>query len=81
VLLQGFFIAFASVGCWFQSASTMFQSASAVPCARIDNCLCSVHTRKSSRASSPRAWAQSRHQGVLSILCIRPFSVLPRDRG
>jgi hypothetical protein len=41
----------------------MFQPASAVPCARIVSCLRSVHARKCSHVSSPRAWAQSRRSG------------------
>jgi hypothetical protein len=61
VLLQGFFReTHQRAWCLFQPASTMFQTASVVPRAHDWHCLCLVHPRRCSRASSPRAWARSR---------------------
>jgi hypothetical protein len=61
VLMQGFFMAYyRHARCLFQLVSTVFQPASAVPCARTGICLRSGTSRRCSRASSPRAWAHSR---------------------
>jgi hypothetical protein len=61
VLLQGFFCeTYPHAGCLFQPASAMLQPASVVPRAHDWHCLDSVHPRRCSRASSPRAWARSR---------------------
>jgi hypothetical protein len=83
VLLQGFFReTHQRAGCLFQLASAMFQPASVVPRAHDWHCLRSMHPRRCSRVSSPRAWARSRRSGrALRLVLNAPSPSLRGTEG